>query len=46
MQILELKNAVREKKTNSFNGLSSKMDRTKERVNDLEDRTVETVQSE
>lgn len=42
---LELKNTVTEIKI-STDGLSSRMERTKEKINELEERTIEIIQSE
>lgn len=45
MEILDLKNTIAEIKS-STDGLNSRMVRTKERINKLEDRTIEIIQSE
>ena len=45
MKILELKNTVSKIK-NSKDGLNSKMEETEEKINELEDRTIEITQSE
>lgn len=45
MEILDLKNTIAEIKS-STDGLNSRMVRTKGRIHQLEDRTIEIIQSE
>lgn len=44
MEILELKDTIT-KTTSLVDGLNSRIERTKERIDELEDRTIEMAQS-